>query len=126
MIVQIMKYYKIIISIILIIFGMVFGYVVKDKIDSIKIGIIKKSLNECKNNLEGCMEAYRINNETITKLKKELESSNRSCQQKIEKYKKMLKEIKNIDELKGEVKDEKNNNSSCNDDICDYLNRVWK
>lgn len=78
-------------------------------------------LDSAKAKVSSCMDANKSNIESIEQLKKEIEGSNKSCQERLASKDLTIKRLKEIDKLRG--KDE--NNPSSGDTLLDALNGMF-
>lgn len=104
--------------------GVFVGSYITAKIHSIKYYSLQNQYNGCVTSLNSCLSANEENIKTIDSLKREVISINKSCENRVNNYKKLLSRLQNIDNLSG-GKDEKGT-ADCPDDICVNLNSLWK
>ena len=81
-------------------------------------------LKVCREQQKVCVSANVENQNTISNLQGEVAKSNKSCAERLKSKDRALRELKEIDDLKGGA-GEKSNSNPTGDAVLDALNRMW-
>ena len=109
--------------------GLILGGLIVGKAKQIQIDTAKVELTKTQQELAMCQDANATSQATITSMKAELQSAQRSCTARLKQKERTAAEITRIDNLKPGVKanDTRGNagNSGTGDPILDGLNRLY-
>lgn len=123
--VELIKYWKLIVAIICFIGSVATGFYISNKMWSSKYASLEAQYNGCQTSFNTCLNANEENVTTIEKLKRELKQQQLTCEQRVNYYKKLIKQMQKIDSLTG-GQSEKPVSYDCPDDVCAELYRMFR
>lgn len=109
---------------VILLIGIFIGSYITGKILIFKYHNLQDKYNGCVTSLNGCLSTNEENMQTIKTLQKEVLLNKKTCEERVNYYKKLLNDIQNIDNLSGGNNEA--NITNCPDDVCALLNRMWK
>lgn len=121
----VLKYWKVLVVVVGCVLCFWSGFYISNRMWEGKYEELKAQYQGCQTSLNGCLAVNEENVAVIEKLREEMRRQAGVCEKRVNEYKKLIEKLQAIDSLKGEI-DEKSVDSKCNDDVCSWLNRMWR
>lgn len=121
----IIKYWRVIVAVLCFLVSTAVGYYISNKMWSVRYVILETKYTGCQTSLATCIATNKENAVVIDKLRKELKQYQQQCEQRVNYYKKLLKQFQQIDNLTG-GKNGEESTMDCPDDVCSALHSMWK